>query len=42
MGGWTLSIWYHRKWATAFKETFDAILCGLATGAVFLWLWPTA
>ena len=42
MGGWTLSIRYHRKWSTAFQETFDAILRGLATGGVFLWLWPTA
>jgi hypothetical protein len=39
-GGWTLSIWYFRKWSTAFKGTFDAILYGLATGAVFMWLWP--
>jgi hypothetical protein len=41
-GGWTLSIWYFRKWSTAFKGTFDAILYGLATGAVFIWLWPKA
>jgi hypothetical protein len=39
-GGWTLSIWYFRKWSTAFKGTFDAILYGLATGAIFMWLWP--
>jgi len=39
-GAWPLSIWYHRKWSTAFKGTFDAILYGLATGAVFMWMWP--
>ena len=39
-GGWTQSIWYFRKWSTAFKGTFDAILYGLATGAVFMWMWP--
>ncbi|MFI5234438.1 MAG: hypothetical protein ACHQXA_01900 [Gemmatimonadales bacterium] len=39
-GAWPLSIWYHRRWSTAFKGTFDAILYGLAAGAVFMWLWP--
>ncbi|MEO5800831.1 MAG: hypothetical protein ABIZ70_10200 [Gemmatimonadales bacterium] len=41
-GAWPLSIWYQRKWSTAFKETFDAILYGLATGAVLMWMWPKA
>jgi hypothetical protein len=41
-GGWTLSIWYFRRWSTAFKGTFDAILYGLASGAVFMWMWPKA
>ena len=41
-GAWPLSIWYHRKWSTAFKGTFDAILYGLATGAIFMWMWPKA
>jgi hypothetical protein len=40
--GFGASIWYHRKWSTAFKGTFDAILYGLATGAVFMWMWPKA
>ena len=40
-GAWPLSIWYHRKWSTALKGTFDAILYGLTTGAVFMWMWPT-
>lgn len=39
-GAWPLSIWYHRKWSTSFKETFDAILYGLASGAVFMVMWP--
>ncbi len=41
-GAWPISIWYHRRWSTAFKGTFDAILYGLATGAVYMWLWPKA
>jgi hypothetical protein len=40
LGAWPLSIWYHRKWSTAFKSAFDAILYGVATGMVFSWLWP--
>ncbi|HET7584311.1 MAG TPA: hypothetical protein VFK13_05355 [Gemmatimonadaceae bacterium] len=40
LGAWPLSIWYHRKWSTAFKSAFDAILYGLLTGLVFTWLWP--
>jgi hypothetical protein len=39
-GGWTLAIWYHRRWSTAFKGTFDAILYGMASGAVFMLMWP--
>jgi hypothetical protein len=40
LGAWPLSIWYHRKWSTAFKGAFDAALYGVATGLVFGWLWP--
>lgn len=40
LGAWPLSIWYHRKWSTALKSAFDAILYGVATGLVFTWLWP--
>lgn len=42
LGAWPLSIWYHRKWSTAFKGLFDALLYGIATGLVFTWLWPRA
>jgi hypothetical protein len=41
-GAWPLSIWYQRKWSTAFKGTLDGILYGLATGAVYMWMWPKA
>jgi hypothetical protein len=40
LGAWPLSIWYHRKWSTAFKSAFDALLYGVTTGMVFSWLWP--
>lgn len=42
LGAWPLSIWYHRKWSTALKGTFDAFLYCLATGFVFSVLWPKA
>jgi hypothetical protein len=42
LGAWPLSIWYHRKWSTAFKGAVDAIIYGLVTGIVFSWLWPRA
>ena len=40
LGAWPQSIWYHRKWSSAFKGAFDAALYGVATGIVFTWLWP--
>jgi hypothetical protein len=40
LGAWPLSIWYHRKWSTALKYSFDAVLYGVATGLVFVWMWP--
>jgi hypothetical protein len=40
LGAWPISIWYHRKWSTAFKSAFDAILYAVTTGLVFCWLWP--
>lgn len=40
LGAWPLSIWYHRKWSTAFKGLLDAFIYGVATGLVFTWLWP--
>lgn len=40
LGAWPLSIWYHRKWSTALKTAFDALLYGAATGLIFTWMWP--
>jgi hypothetical protein len=40
LGAWPLSIWYHRKWSTAFKSAFDAVIYAAATGLVFGWMWP--
>lgn len=37
---WQDSIWYRRKWGTTLRNTFDGLLYGLATGAVFAVLWP--
>jgi len=39
-GAWPLSIWYHRRWSTAFKGTLDALIYALATGGVFMLMWP--
>lgn len=38
----TDSIWKGIKWSTSVKFFFDGLLYGLATGAVFAWLWPEA
>ena len=35
------SIWYNRRWLTTWKNLFDALLYGAATGGVFVLLWPT-
>ena len=34
------SIWFRRSWATTLRSMGDSLLYGLATGAVFAWLWP--
>jgi|SRR5690349_19303404 len=39
---WPDSIWYRRKWSTTVKNTIDGALFGLATGAVFMLMWPKA
>ncbi|MGH7583715.1 MAG: hypothetical protein ACREL5_10870 [Gemmatimonadales bacterium] len=36
------SIWYHRKWSTTGKDLIDAAIYGVATGLVFMWMWPVA
>jgi len=40
MGAVPLSIWYQRKWSTTFRYAVDSLLFALATGAIFMWLWP--
>jgi hypothetical protein len=37
---WQNSIWYKIAWSTTIKSTFDGLIYGLSTGAVFAWLWP--
>jgi hypothetical protein len=37
--GWG-AIWFGRTWSSTLKEMGDALVYGLATGAVFMWLWP--
>lgn len=39
-GAVPMSIWYRRKWSTAFKTMVDSVLYALATGGIFAWLWP--
>ena len=40
LGAWPLTIWYHRNWRNALKGSFDAVLYGVATGAVYMMMWP--
>lgn len=40
LAAWPLSIWYGRKWSTALKTTFDAVIYALLTAGTFGWLWP--
>jgi hypothetical protein len=42
VGTWSESIWYGRKWSTTFKNTLDALIYALLTGAAFGWMWPGA
>ena len=42
MGAVPLSIWYQRKWSTTFRYAVDSLVFALATGAVFMWMWPKA
>lgn len=36
------SIWKGTPWSTTARFIFDGILYGVATGAAFAWLWPSA
>lgn len=35
------SVWWGVKWDVTMRNLFDALLYGAATGAVFMWMWPT-
>lgn len=35
-----MSIWYHRKWSTTLKATFDGLVYAAATFLIFGALWP--
>ena len=37
---WPLSIWYSRAWNITIKGTVDGLIYAVATGLVFMWLWP--
>jgi hypothetical protein len=41
-GGWPESIWFGRKWSSAVKNTFDALLYAAVTALTFGWMWPAA
>lgn len=40
LGQWTEAVWFARPTSVALKNTLDAVLYTVATGAVFGWLWP--
>ena len=42
VGSFLDSIWKGVKWSTSIKFFVDGLLYGLATGGVFMWLWPEA
>jgi len=37
---WPLSIWYGRGWGITIKSTVDGLIYAVATGLIFMWLWP--
>lgn len=36
------SIWFGRAWSSTFKTLGDSLVYGLATGAIFMAMWPSA
>lgn len=38
--GWN-SIWFSHKWSNTFKAAFDGLLYGIATGVLFMVMWPS-
>ncbi len=37
---WPASIWFHKPWGTTVRATIDGLLYAIATGLIFMWLWP--
>lgn len=37
---WPLSIWYGRGWGITLRATVDGLIYAIATGLIFMWLWP--
>jgi len=37
---WPLSIWYGRGWKISITSTVDGLIYAIATGLIFMWLWP--
>ncbi len=37
---WQDQVWYGKSTATTIRNTVDGLLYGIATGMVFMWMWP--
>lgn len=37
---WHMTIWNHRSWRSAMKETIDGLIYAALMAGVFGWLWP--
>lgn len=37
---WQNTIWYKLAWSVSLKQTFDALIYALLTGATLAWMWP--
>ena len=37
---WSVSIWYGRGWGITIRATIDGLIYAIATGLIFMWLWP--
>ncbi|MHB8405487.1 MAG: hypothetical protein ACYDCJ_08705 [Gammaproteobacteria bacterium] len=39
-GSLPMGIWYGQPWKAVAKDVIDGLIYGLATAAIFAWLWP--
>ena len=39
--GWN-AIWFSHSWSSTLKSACDGLLYGIATGLIFMWMWPAA